>query len=230
MDNIKYTPHAALVDMDGTLYDSMVNHVEAWMRMASEVGLEVTREEIYLCEGRTGSSTINSLYQRQFGRNATDEEVKRLYHLKTVYFQDLPPVHPMPGALKLMNVFKHAGLKRVLVTGSGQNSLISRISADFPDIFRPELRITSANVVHGKPHPEPYLKAMDLALVTPSESIAIENAPLGVESAARSGAFTIGVTTGPIPREALIEAGADIVYDSMEQCAELFPKLLYEMY
>lgn len=93
----------------------------------------------------------------------------------------------MPGALRLLQELKHAGLKRVLVTGSGQNSLLSRISTEFPEMFRDELRITSANVQHGKPHPEPYLKAMDLAMVEPWQSVAFENAPLGVESAIEPG-------------------------------------------
>lgn len=219
-------PKAALIDMDGTLYDSMGNHAEAWMRMVREYGIEADRDEFFMYEGRTGASTINILFNRQFGHNATQQQIEEMYHKKTLYFKELPPVYPMPGALRLMQAFKHMGIKRVLVTGSGQNSLISRISTDFPDIFRPELRITSRDVTKGKPDPEPYLKAMDMALVEPWQSVAVENAPLGVESAARAGAFTVGVTTGPIPAEALKEAGADVVYKSMQECAEMLPQLL----
>lgn len=220
-------PRAALIDMDGTLYDSMGNHADAWLRVATEAGIEVTRDEFFLYEGRTGASTIDILFNRQFGRDATDQEKKDFYHLKTVYFQELPPVHPMPGARRLLEALKHAGIKRVLVTGSGQNSLLSRLGTDFPGLLREDLRITSANVVHGKPHPEPYLKAIDMALTTARFCVAFENAPLGVESAHRAGVFTVAITTGPIPAEKMWEAGADIVYNSMEECADLFPELLY---
>lgn len=219
-------PKATLIDMDGTLYDSMVNHTAAWHRLISEAGIPCTRDEFYLYEGRTGAATIDALFVRGLGRHATDEEKERLYHLKTVYFQELPPVEVMPGAPAVMEVFKVFGLKRVLVTGSGQSSLINRLDADYPGIFQPELRITSRSVSRGKPDPEPYLKAMELAGVRPDQSIVLENAPLGVEAGHRSGAFTIAVTTGPIPAEEMWNAGADLVFPSMPALAENIVLLL----
>lgn len=225
---LKNFPRAALIDMDGTLYDSMGNHADAWLRMATEAGIDATREEFFLYEGRTGASTIDILFNRQFGRNATDKEKKDLYYLKTVYFQQLPPVHPMPGARRLLEALKRAGVKRVLVTGSGQNSLLKRLDNDFPGLMRDDLRITGADVQRGKPDPEPYLKAIDMAHTSAPYCVAFENAPLGVESAHRAGVFTVAITTGPIPAEKMWEAGADIVYNSMEECADLFPQLLYK--
>jgi beta-phosphoglucomutase-like phosphatase (HAD superfamily) len=67
---------------------------------------------------------------------------------------------------------------------------------------------------------------MEMAAVKPHEAIVIENAPLGVEAGARSGAFTVAVTTGPIPAEAMWEAGADMVLPSMTVFAALLPALL----
>ena len=71
---------------------------------------------------------------------------------------------------------------------------------------------------------------MEMARVRPSQAIAIENAPLGVKSAFDAGAFTVAVTTGPIPREELVKAGAAIVFDSMPQCAEMLPQLVFKMF
>ena len=224
------TPRAALIDMDGTLYDSMKNHTAAWHRLMTETGIPCTRDEFYLYEGRTGASTINYLFNRELHRDATDTEKEELYHKKTVYFNELPPVEPMPGALDMLNTLRDAGLTRVLVTGSGQNSVISRIDRDFPGIFSPDMRITSRNVTHGKPHPEPFIRAMQLARVTPSQSIVIENAPLGIEAGDRAGAFTIGVTTGPIPVEEMERAGAAIVFPSMPAFAEALPSLLLSLF
>lgn len=141
----------------------------------------------------------------------------------------MPSVSPMPGTKELLQTLQNAGIIRVLVTGSGQSSLISRLDSDFPGAFLPELRITAANTERCKPHPDPYIKAMELAGTEPWQSIAFENAPLGVESAARSGAFTVAVSTGPIPIEALIDAGASVVYNSMPECARKFPALLRAM-
>ena len=222
-------PRAALIDMDGTLYDSMKNHTAAWHRMMTEAGVNCTRDEFYLYEGMTGASTINRLFLRAFGREADSEEKQRLYHLKTEYFKELPKVAPMPGAHEMLEILKETGIKRVLVTGSGQASVIDRISTDFPGMFDHDKRVTSNDVTHGKPHPEPFIRAMQLARVSPSQSIVIENAPLGVEAGDRSGAFTIGVTTGPIPKETMEEAGAAIVFGSMPEFARLLPTLLLSL-
>lgn len=214
---------AALVDMDGTLYDSMRNHTAAWHRMVTELGINVNRDSFYLYEGMTGRQTINYLFNIYLHRDATPQECEELYQRKTRYFNELPAVGPMPGAQQLLTQLKDAGVKIVLVTGSGQRSLIDRLNRDFPGIFTPELMITSYDVVHGKPDPEPYLKAMSKAQVTPGEAFVVENAPLGVKAGAASGAFTIGITTGPIPTEKLVEAGANLVLSSMPELARLAP-------
>ena len=131
----------------------------------------------------------------------------------------------MPGAEQLLLFMQQIEMQRILVTGSGQRSLIDRLERDFPGSFTPETMITAKDVTHGKPHPEPYLMAMKLAKVQPWQSVVIENAPLGVEAGDAAGAFTIGVTTGPIPRAELEKAGAAIVFDSMQELADQKAKL-----
>jgi beta-phosphoglucomutase-like phosphatase (HAD superfamily) len=75
-------PRAFLFDMDGTLYDSMTNHALSWYEMVREQGIEATPEEFFLYEGATGSYTVNMLYRRAYGRDASPEEVERLYQRK----------------------------------------------------------------------------------------------------------------------------------------------------
>ena len=222
-------PKAALIDMDGTLYDSMPGHADAWVTMMAEQGIAVDRDEFFRFEGRTGASTINILFNRVYGRDATAEEVERLYRRKTELFAAMPPVEPMPGARDMLEFLKSIGVKRVLVTGSGQNTLLNRLDTDFPGAFTHDMRVTSRDVKHGKPHPEPFLMAMTKAAVAPDECIVIENAPLGIEAGNASGAFTIGVSTGPLPLKELEDAGADIVFPSMEECAKALPILVYSL-
>ena len=57
-------PLAALVDMDGTLYDSMDNHATAWELMCKEAGLSVDHDEFFLYEGMTGAQTKDLLMKR----------------------------------------------------------------------------------------------------------------------------------------------------------------------
>ncbi len=218
-------PRAALIDMDGTLYDSMGNHATAWQRMMREYGIKVPRNEFFLYEGMTGAATITHLVGREQHRTPSADEIERMYHRKTELFTEQGPVKPMPGAAEVISAFRRHSLRCVLVTGSGQSSLISRIPRDYPRVFLDGDRITSRDVDHGKPSPEPYLRAMDIAGVQPWQAVVLENAPLGVQSGAAAGAFTIGVTTGPIPAESLRQAGANIIFPSMAECAQAMTEL-----
>lgn len=223
---MSFAPAAALIDMDGTLYDSMGHHADAWYRMISELGIDCDHDEFFMYEGRTGVDTINIIFRRAYGHDASPEEAKELYCRKTVLFSEMPPVAPMPGAQRMVKELLDRRLTTVLVTGSGQNTLLSRLDKDYPGAFPEGMRVTGHDVTKGKPHPEPFLKGMQLAGVNAENSIAIDNAPLGVMAGAASGAFTIGVTTGPIPEQALLDAGADIVYPSMEALADNIGKLI----
>lgn len=222
----RWHPEAALIDMDGTLIDSMRSHTAAWKRLSDELGLQADRDEFYLYEGMTGRATIKLLFKRAKGYEPTDEECDELYRLKARYFNEMPKVPVIPGAARMLATLESAGVTRVLVTGSRQLSNLDRLDTDFPGAFPHRLRITAADVSRGKPDPEPYLKGMALAGVAPTSSLVIENAPLGVESGHKAGAFVLAVTTGSVPPEALAEAGADLVFPSMECLADMLPTIL----
>ncbi len=223
------TPKAALFDMDGTLYDSMPRHARAWMEMCAEEGLKADFDEFFGFEGRTGADTINILFNRQYGHDATPEDIKRLYGRKSAIFaaQPTPPV--IKGAEAVTRYCRDAAMTTVLVTGSGQSSLLNRLDTDFPGVFDASRRVTSHDVTHGKPHPEPYLRALQIAGVPATDAITFENAPLGVQSSDAAGVFTIAVITGPIPRQDMERAGAAVVFDSMADCAEMLPRLLSQL-
>ena len=225
----KLSVKAALFDMDGTLYDSMGNHTASWYRLMTEQGIDCTRDEFYLYEGMTGASTITRLWQRQWNKTPDQEFVKQLYQRKTEYFNEFPRPKAMPGALTAINRLIDTGITTVLVTGSGQPSVLDRLDTDYPGAFSAEHRVTARNVTHGKPHPEPYLKGMEMAGVEPWQSMAIENAPIGVESAVASGAYTVALTTGPIKAETLAAAGADLVLPSMQAFADILPSLIKQI-
>lgn len=204
-------PSAVLFDMDGVLYDSMPNHARAWSEAAARFGLSMSPHEAYLHEGRTGNGTINILTRRTFGRDATADELERIYAEKSHIFNSLPTAPPMPGARQLLEALRDMGRTIVLVTGSAQHSLLERLEHDFPGIFAPERMVTAFDVVHGKPHPEPYLMGLQRAGVEAHNAVVVENAPLGVEAARAAGIFTFAINTGPLPNEVLLQAGASRV-------------------
>lgn len=216
---------AVLFDMDGVLFDSMKNHTLAWYKAVSSVGIPCERDEFYQYEGATGKWTINTIYQRAYGRDATEEEIERMYNLKSKYFNALAESGPMPGAKEMLQKVKQAGLTPVLVTGSGQRSLLKRLEREFPGVFTPETMITAFDVRKGKPDPEPYLKGLKKVKVKPEEAMIVENAPLGVQAGVAAGIFTVAINTGPIPDEQLQNAGADLVYPDMQALVTDFDRL-----
>ncbi|MDL2322621.1 HAD-IA family hydrolase [Bacteroidales bacterium OttesenSCG-928-A17] len=213
---------AVLFDMDGVLYDSMPSHVRAWKETMSSLGIHSSEEDFYLYEGRTGSSTINILFNRDLGRDATDEEIKEIYARKAQRFIELEGSgsKPMSGIMEVLSLVKSLGLKRVIVTGSGQHSLIDKLEKDFPGFFSKDLMVTAYDVQFGKPHPEPYLMGLNKAGIQADEALVVENAPLGVESAKAAGIKTFAVNTGPLPDQVLKDAGADRIFPNMKSLAE----------
>jgi beta-phosphoglucomutase-like phosphatase (HAD superfamily) len=211
----KFSLKAVLFDMDGVLYDSMPNHATSWAKVMQSHGFSMTEEEAYMHEGRTGDDTIGIISKRE-GKNAGTEERKIIYQEKIIAFNSCPAVLPMKGSAELLRKVTGCGLFAMLVTGSGQPSLLDRLNSDFPNVFIRERMVTSRDVKKGKPHPEPYLMALERGGLKPDEAIVIENAPLGVEAAHAAGLFTIAVNTGPLADSVLTGAGANALLPSIE--------------
>lgn len=218
----------ALIDMDGVIYDSMKYHAQAWQIMMKEMGIPCTAEDIYIYEGMTGPAVIDLLYRRHTGKGVSEEFAKQLYAKKTEIFRKIGNNDPMPGTDRMLKALERAGIRRILVTGSSQASLLENINRDYPGSFNEGDRVTALDVTHGKPDPEPYLKGLALSGLTADEAIVIENAPLGVHSAKGAGIFTVAVMTGPVPEKLFIDEGADLIFPSMPAFADTLDTLVPE--
>lgn len=216
---------AVLFDMDGVLFNSMPYHADAWHTVMERHGLHLSRKEAYMHEGRTGAATINIVYQRQYGKDATPEMIESIYAEKSKEFNAHPEPERMPGAWEVLQKVKTEGAIPVLVTGSGQHSLLNRLTHNFPGMFQPERMVTAFDVKYGKPHPEPYLIGLEKAGVKANEAIVVENAPIGVQAGVAAGIFTIAVNTGPIDGQVLLDAGADVLFPSMQALNDNWEKL-----
>lgn len=219
---------AVLFDMDGVLFDSMPNHAKSWVKVCKEFDLEMDPIEAFLYEGRTGASTINILANRCWKRDATPQEIEQIYQEKCRLFNACLEAPKMPGAEQVLEAVKRAGLTIVVVTGSGQKSLLDRLAHNYPGYFSPNLIVSSADVKHGKPNPEPYLMGLEKAGVCADEALVVENAPLGVRAGVAAGIFTLAVNTGPLPESALTDEGANLLFKNMTELAESFNTLKTE--
>ena len=203
-------------DMDGVIFDSMPHHAQAWEIVMGNHGLPFTARDCYLQEGRTGQSVIREAIWTAEHREATEEEIWPIYWEKTNLFHELGGAVPMRGIEHVLAYLKENDKSIYIVTGSGQQTLFDTLSDYFPGVFARERMVTAFDVKHGKPDPEPYLKAWEKSGCTKDQCCVIENAPLGIRAAKAAGLFTIGVNTGPLQDEDLAREGADVVLPDME--------------
>jgi beta-phosphoglucomutase-like phosphatase (HAD superfamily) len=80
--------------------------------------------------------------------------------------------------------------------------------------------ITAFDVKRGKPHPDPYLKGLEIAGVEASQAVVVENAPMGIRSAVAAGIDTIAVNTGPLEDSLLTVEGSKMLLHSMAALAD----------
>lgn len=235
----RMTLKAVMFDMDGVLFNSMPNHAKCWHETMAHFGLDLPEWEAYMHEGRTGAGTINLVSVRQRGHEATEEEIHNIYKYKSDLFNQCPKAEQMPGAYELLCKVKASGVVPMVVTGSGQVTLLERLNRNFPDIFKKELMVTAFDVQYGKPNPEPYLMGMEKyrkwgmngidGKIGPNHFVVVENAPLGVQAGVAAGVFTIAVNTGPLPDEVLLSQGANLLFHSMQEFCDEWEKVYEEL-
>lgn len=208
---------AYFFDMDGVLFDSMPNHAIAWEEVMKAHGLSFTARDCYINEGRTGESVIREAFLNVLGREATQEEVKTIYAKKSAYYHQLlqTTTPPIPGVAEVLQYVKDCGSQIWVVTGSGMRTLLDSLNTVFPTIFQQDRMITAFDVTHGKPDPEPYLKAWERSGLKKEQCVVIENAPLGIRSGKAAGLMVYAVNTGILTNEDL--AQADQVFNSMSE-------------
>lgn len=207
-----------MFDMDGVLYNSMPNHAVAWQKSMKEFGINMDAADAYATEGARGIDTIRDFARRQLHKELTEEEAQKMYDVKTTYFHQLPKTQIFDGVIDLMAKIRRAGLTVAIVTGSGQRPLIRRTLDDFGRFVDEQHIVTAYDVTHGKPDPEPYQMGLRKCGVdSPTEGIVVENAPLGVRAGVAAHCFTVAINSGPLPDDALLSEGANVLFQSIRE-------------
>lgn len=203
-------------DMDGVLLDSMSNHIRAWSQTLAQYGIPFTARDCYLNEGRTSRDVILLFAQRHHIPIA-NHQLEEIYQAKTAAYRAMGGGQAMKDMDKVLQLLTQRNASIWVVTGGGQHDLWEQLEGFYPGVFLRDHFITAYDVTHGKPDPEPYLKAWERSGLKKEECCVIENAPLGIQAGKAAGLFTIGVNTGALTREDLQQAGADLVFDNMSQ-------------
>lgn len=191
-----------LFDLDGVLVDSTPAVARVWTQWALRHGFD-PGEVVKKAHGRPSIATIRELLP---GGDADAEN--RIVERGEI--EDVDGVVPLPGALELLRTLPKE--RWVIATSCTRRLALVRIrAAGLPE---PEHMVTSDDVVHGKPSPEPYLKAAQSLGLGPAECLVIEDAPAGIRAGKAAGARVFALRT-TAPDEELREAGADFIEDDL---------------
>ncbi len=202
---------AILFDFDGTLARTMEDNLNAWRAAVSPHGLDIGPEDYYPLEGLQVTEVAKRFCARLPAGAAEPEELvrrKEEHYLAHHRFILYPGVEPLLARLR-----EHRILIGVVTAG-----LLDRLQQSAPPGFLEQFDaiVTGEDTADGKPSPVPYLRGAQKLGVRPQECIVVENAPLGIASAKRAGAYCIALCT-TLPQDAL--AGADEIVGSFEDLA-----------
>ncbi len=195
-----------LFDLDGVLVDSTPAVARVWAWWAREHGFEPD-EVVRKAHGRPSITTIRELLPLA-DHAAEDREVERRE------IADIEGVVPLPGAMELLQALP---LDRWAIVTSCTRAL-AQVRIGAAGLPKPKQMVTSTDVQHGKPDPQPYLKGAQVLGVPAADCLVVEDAPAGIRAGKAAGARVLALRTTASDAE-LQQAGADWIVDN---CAELF--------
>lgn len=183
---------AVIFDMDGVLIDSMPYHARAWINVLDELGIRITREDVYAREGEPGAVSLSN-FLIQKGIDPQPELIRDLLARKERLFKQTTVLKAFDGVREFLAELRRQGKRLAIVTGTALDELNVSLPGDIRAHF--EVIVTGDRIQRGKPDPEPYLTAIRELSVPPEKAVVIENAPLGLISAKAAGLRCLTVAT-----------------------------------
>jgi HAD superfamily hydrolase (TIGR01549 family) len=208
-------PPAFLFDLDGTLIDSVYQHVVAWREALAQVGIDLSVWRIHRRIGMSGGLFVQALLS-ETGIKLAAEEIEKLQDLHAArYAEQRDAVRPLPGAAELLAALTERNIPWAIATsGRGRSARpaldLLGLPADTPMVTRDEVR-------WAKPDPDLFLAAAVLVGIDDTHdmdrAMVVGDSVWDLLAARRAGALGVGLLSGGYGREELERAGAFRVYE-----------------
>lgn len=183
---------AVLFDMDGVLVDSTRAVARVWRRWAEERGFD-PEHVAHIAQGRPSITTIRELLP-----DSDHEAENRIVEQREI--ADIADTTACPGSTELLALLPSD--RWALVTSSTRPLAEVRLRA--AGLAKPKFILTGSDIVHGKPHPEPFLKAAAMVGQDPRDCLVIEDTPAGIRAGKAAGCRVLALRT--TMSEAVLEA------------------------
>ena len=218
-DPFTSTAPAFLFDLDGTLIDSVYQHVLAWREALEHAGTELSVWRIHRRIGMSGGLLVNALL-RETGREFGSVDAERLQSLHSEAFQRrfASQVRPLPGAREVLAALAAASVPHAIAT-SGRLETARRslemlgVGPDVPVITRDQVR-------YAKPDPDLFLAAAERLGISIHDCVVVGDSVWDLLAARRARALSIGLLSGGYGQEELERAGAYRVYQDPRDLLE----------
>jgi HAD superfamily hydrolase (TIGR01549 family) len=202
---------AFLFDLDGTLVDSVYQHVLAWREALEAANIDLSVWRIHRRVGMSGGLFVNALI-RESGRQLTGDQARRLQGLHAeAYARLVRQVRPLPGAPELLSHLSRAGVPWAIATSGRLES--ARPALQVLDLGPDTVVITRDDVAHAKPDPDLFVRAAERLGVAIGSSVVVGDSVWDLLAARRAHALGVGLLSGGYGQEELERAGAYRVYE-----------------
>jgi HAD superfamily hydrolase (TIGR01509 family) len=200
-----------LFDLDGTLVDSVYQHVIAWRDALESVGIDLPVWKIHRRIGMSGGLFLSAL-ARELDTELDPEVVEALPSLHAdAFIRRFESVRPLPGATVLLAALTSHDVAWAVATSGAERS--ARPSLELLDLPSQTPLVTRDQVRYAKPDPDLFLAAADLIGADIGDCVVVGDSVWDLLAARRARALGVGLLSGGYGREELLYAGAYRVYE-----------------
>jgi len=200
-----------LFDLDGSLIDSVYEHVTAWSVALRSEGVVLPTWKIHRRIGMSGESFVRELAREAGCRRRLD--IDRLERKHDIQFNKFR-LEVLPGVSALLRHLRRTGVRWAIATTGGK-SATQRLLRKLP-VPTGTVVVTGDDVRRAKPAPDVFLLAAERMRAAISDCIVVGDSPWDVLAAARKRALGVGLLSGGYSRDELERAGAFRVYADPE--------------
>ncbi|ARK32827.1 beta-phosphoglucomutase [Halalkalibacter krulwichiae] len=191
-----------IFDMDGVISNTVPLHFETNSRLAKQLGVDFTEEWNQSLQGLSRRKTVDAMIKR-CGRTYKEQEIADICEEKNKHYQQLisklTAEDAQPGIRAFIQQLANRNIPMVIASAS-QNAELVLTQLQLIDYFQDVVDVTKLK--KGKPDPEIFLKAAELAGADPSECVAIEDGEPGLSAILQTEMFSVGVGHEPFLKQA----------------------------
>jgi len=201
-----------LFDLDGTLVDSVYQHVLAWKEALDAEGIDLSVWRIHRKIGMSGGLFTNQLV-RETGVELDDARLDRLRHLHAQAYRRMgASIRPLPGARELLGWLSHAGVPWAIATSGRMETAAVNLQALGVDPAKSPV-VTRDQVKYAKPDPDLFLAAAQRLGAPIETAVVVGDSIWDMLAAARCRALGVGLLCGGYGAHELQQASALRVYE-----------------